>query len=91
MFEDDLQEFAKKLEIRNYGPMTIKTYVACLNEYFEYVGHFYIEYNESSLRIFLSKKQSEGKTSQEIELYLSAIKFFYHHVYGVRGFGFRLS
>lgn len=75
-----LSEVKNELRLRNYSPSTIRSYMACLKEYFEMKQHDLEQLDERYIKQFLLKKQENDYSSQTINLYLNAIKFYYHQV-----------
>jgi site-specific recombinase XerD len=79
-----MQHFLKKteteLKIRNYSLKTIKAYLGCLGEYFDFKKFDLEKIDEENIKEFLLKKQNKNYSSQTINLYLNAIKFFYREV-----------
>ena len=79
-----LQEFLIKikneLKLRNYSPKTIKSYIFCLTDYFRYIKNISKDPDISLIKKYLLKKQERGKSSQTINLYLQAIKYFYREI-----------
>lgn len=75
-----LKEMETELKIRNYSPKTIKTYLGCLLEYFDYLKGDYQSLNIHLIKQFLLEKQEKGYSGQTINLYLNSIKFFYREI-----------
>jgi len=73
--QEYLEKTRQELRLRNYSFKTIKAYLGCLQEYFELE-----KINEGKIKQFLLKKQSKNYSSQTVNLYLNAIKFFYREV-----------
>lgn len=77
--QEYLKEAENELRLRNYSGKTITSYLRCLNDFFNYT-------KEKSkpdivrIREFLLSKIDQGKSSQTVNLYLNAIKFFYRDV-----------
>jgi len=75
-----LGKVKQELFLRNYSPKTIQSYLFCLREYFGYKKDDLRELNINNIRDFLLKKQSQGYAPQTVNLFLNAIKFFYHDI-----------
>ncbi|NMC99019.1 MAG: tyrosine-type recombinase/integrase [Bacteroidales bacterium] len=69
-----------ELEIRNYSPKTIKSYLLCLKYYFLYIGDKYKTCDEYRIKLFLLQLKRKNKSPQTINLYLNAIKFYYREI-----------
>lgn len=78
-----LSKTRNELEIRNYSPKTIKSYLYSLKEYFSFKRNRLEELNIENIKRFLLRKQKSNLSPQTINLYLNAIKFFYREI--VRG------
>lgn len=83
----NLQQYLDKtegeLKFRNYSRKTVKSYLGCLKEYFNFLNSDKTVKNLKSnekVRRFLLEKQDKGKSSQTVNLYLNAIKFFYRDI-----------
>ena len=80
----NLQELLKKVEnelrIRNYSRRTIKSYLMCLSDYFKYIKNVVKNPDIGLLKKYLLEKQDKGQSSQTINLYLNAIKYFYREI-----------
>lgn len=80
----NLQELLIKikgeLRLRNYSPRTIESYLFCLNDYFKYIKIVKKDPAIGVIKKYLLEKQDQGRSSQTINLYLQAIKYFYHEV-----------
>jgi len=75
-----LDQTEQELRLRNYSPKTIKSYLACLAEYFAFHGADPEQMNEDKIKEFLLRKQAKNYAPQTVNLYLNAIKFFYQQV-----------
>ena len=69
-----------ELKLRNYSHKTIKAYIACLREYFQYKKCGIEKMDENNIRQFLLAKQGKGYAPQTINLYLNSIKYFYREI-----------
>ncbi|PIP29141.1 hypothetical protein COW86_01380 [Candidatus Kuenenbacteria bacterium CG22_combo_CG10-13_8_21_14_all_39_9] len=73
----------RELLLRNYSRKTIKSYLFCLNDYFNFLkslNNAKIFTSEEKVRKFLLQHQERGDAGQTINLYLNAIKFFYREI-----------
>jgi len=75
-----LEQTQQELKLRNYSPKTIKSYSNCLKEYFDFKKFNLEKINEENIKQFLLNKQDKNYSSQTINLYLNATKFFYREV-----------
>ncbi len=75
-----LEQTGQELRLRNYSLKTIKSYLNCLKDYFEFKKINLDEINENNIKTFLLKKQDKNYAPQTINLYLNAIKFFYREI-----------
>lgn len=75
-----LDELNKELRLRNYSPKTIKSYILCLKGYFSYKKENLESVDIQTIKTFLLEKQDKGYSSQTVNLYLNAIKYFYRDV-----------
>jgi site-specific recombinase XerD len=82
--DDLLGRIRRELKLRNYSSKTIKSYLGCLVDYFRYLKNIKREPNIELIKDYLSKKQERGQSSQTINLYLNAIKYFYREVFKSR-------
>jgi integrase/recombinase XerD len=74
-----LKSAKDEMRLRNYSPRTIKTYLDYLEEYFTHQG-WTNSASEETIKKFLINKLDQGYSSQTVNLYLNAIKFFFHEV-----------
>lgn len=80
MLEEQLRCTSEELRLRNYSPKTIKAYLACIKEYLAGGEEECMGCDMDRLRQFLLNKQAKGLSSQTVNLYLNAIKFYYREV-----------
>ncbi len=80
----NLQELLKKIEnelkLRNYSRRTIKSYLLCLADYFKYIKNVVKNPDTELIKKYLLEKQTKGQSSQTINLYLNAVKYFYREI-----------
>lgn len=72
----------RELRIRNYSQKTIKCYRYGLKKYFDYKKLNFLILDVESIKNFLYCCQQEGVSAQSRNLFLNAIKFYYHSVLG---------
>lgn len=75
-----LEKTEIELKIRNYSPKTLKAYLRCLEEYLSFKNTELEKLDNENIRKFLLEKQGRKLSSQTINLYLNAIKFFYKEI-----------
>lgn len=75
-----LENTKKELRYRNYSPRTISSYLICIKDYLNYRKNGFLFPDTDKIRNYLLHKQEKGLSSQTINLYLNAIKFFYRDV-----------
>ena len=80
--EECLKKTEDLLKVRNYSRSTAKSYLACLREYLGLKHYNYREPDTEHIKRFLIGKQEGGYSSQTVNLYLNAIKFYYFKVAG---------
>lgn len=79
--DKELFRVESELRLRRYSPATLRNYLYCLKVYFcFYNSGNYRWIDVQSIRSFLLEKESRGYSSQTINLYLNAIKFYYECV-----------
>jgi len=64
-----LEKTKQELRLRNYSPKTIKAYLGCLREYFNFKKFNLEKIDEENLKQFFLNKQSKNYSSQTINLY----------------------
>jgi integrase/recombinase XerD len=80
--EECLNKTEDLLKVRNYSQSTAKSYLACLREYLSLKHDDYLVPDTEHIKRFLINKQERNYSSQTINLYLNAIKFYYYRVAG---------
>lgn len=80
MMEECLKRTEDVLKVRNYSRSTAKSYLACLREYLGLKHYDFQNPDTEHIKRFLIDKQESGYSSQTINLYLNAIKFYYYKV-----------
>ena len=75
-----LKKVEEELVLRNYSKKTISAYFSCLKKYFTYKRSSWDSLDISSIRSFLLKLQNSNRSPQTVNLYLSAIKFYYKSI-----------
>jgi len=82
--ENEIAVTIRELEIRNYSPKTVKSYVNGLKKYFTFKRNLLNSLDTENIKDFLlhcKHKRGSAKTQNQ---YLNAIKFYYHNVVGVK-------
>jgi len=77
-----LAQIEAELRFRNYSPRTVKSYTCALKGYFLFKKTNLETLDEGNIKKFITQKLSNGVAGQTANLYLNAIKFFYHQVIG---------
>lgn len=77
---EQLDKMRRELEIRNYSPKTIKTYLYGLREYFNFKKQTFELFDEDNVKNFLLACTKTGASAQSRNLFLNAIKFYYRNV-----------
>ena len=75
-----LQKTSDELRLKYYSKRTIKSYLQCLTDYFNYKKNDWKHLDVENIRSFLLEKQSRNYAPQTINLYLNSIKFFYREI-----------
>lgn len=77
-----LQKMYEELQLKNSSPKTMKSYLACVREFFKFQENEYdiSRAHEPAVREFLLQKHQKGYAPQTVNLFLNAIKFFYREV-----------
>ncbi len=78
MMQQELTRTRNELRRRNYSPKTVKNYISCLREYFEWIRSGFDRPDENMIKRFLLMKQERGYSSQTVNVYLNAIRFYYY-------------
>lgn len=68
------------MALRNYSKKTIKAYLACLHSYFKYAKSVPKNPDIEKIRKYLLEKLENKQSSQTVNLYLMAIKYFYKEI-----------
>jgi len=76
-----LGKIEDELRLRNYSRKTIQSYLGCLLDYFKYIKVIKKEPDMALIKKYLLEKQTKGQSSQTINVYLNAIKYFYREVF----------
>ncbi len=77
--------FERELEIRNYSPRTVKSYLGYLKEFFEFCKKDKISptyFDEEVAKNFLLDKKEHNCSAKTLNVCLAAIKFFYKEIQG---------
>lgn len=70
----------RELKIRKYSPKTVKSYLASLEQYFRYKKNDIGIFNEENIKNFLYQLTQKNLAASSINLYISAIQFFYREI-----------
>lgn len=70
-----LEKTKQELRLRNYSFKTIKAYLGCLREYFDFKKFNLEKIDEEKIKRFLLNKQDKKYSPQTVNLYLNAINF----------------
>jgi site-specific recombinase XerD len=74
--QEYLEKTRQELKLKNYSFKIIKAYLGCLREYLDFKKFDLEKIDEEKIKQFLLNKQSKNYSSQTVNLYLNAIKFF---------------
>jgi site-specific recombinase XerD len=75
-----LEKIKDELRLQNYSQKTIKSYLVCLRDYFRFIKNVKKDPDVSLVKKYLLEKQEAGQSSQTMNLYLQAIKYFYREI-----------
>jgi len=75
-----LERVETELRVRNYSQKTVKSYLHCLGEFFTFFGGDIERLDQDRVKQFLLSLERGGASPQTRNVYLSAIKFYYHAV-----------
>ena len=78
--EDSLQKLVEELMLRASSRRTIDAYKSCVVNFLKHYGGDFSAFGFEKIREFLLWKYKEGCSSQTVNLYLYALKFFYTQV-----------
>ena len=78
--DNQIQRLDDELRLRRYSPKTRTSYVRCVAAYFDFAKEKANQVDVGLMRTFLLQKEEKGDSSQTINLYLNAIKFYYRDV-----------
>ena len=78
--DSQIQRLDDELRLRRYSPKTRQSYVRCVTAYFDFAKEKASRVDIGLIRTFLLQKEEKGDSSQTINLYLNAIKFYYRDV-----------
>ena len=79
--EELLGKIEQELRLRNYSRKTIKSYLLCLVDYFRYIKNVTRNPDITLIKKYLLEKQDKRQSSQTVNLYLHAIKYFYREIF----------
>ena len=78
--QEYLEQIRRELKLRNYSSKTIRAYLGCSRKYFDFKKFNLEKIDEENIKQFLLNKQDKNYSSQTINFYLNAIKFFYREL-----------
>ncbi len=78
--EELLGRIENEFRLRNYSRRTIKSYLACLDEYFRFNPELNGNPNVSRIKTYLLAKFDAGQSSNTVNVHLHAIKHFYNQL-----------
>ena len=78
--QTELQKTERELKIKNYSSKTIKSYLYGLREYFSFKDGDFTKFDQENIKDFLLYCEKKHISSHSRNLFLSAIKFYYHNV-----------
>lgn len=79
--ESEVARLSDELRLRNYSPKTVKNYCGCLRRYLWEGG----DMSKAAIMDFLLYLVALGKSSETVNLYMSAILFYRKNVLGLFG------
>ena len=83
MKEIALMQVERELQIRNYSPRTVKSYIICLKEFFNFLGKDKKDerrYDEEDVKNFLWYKKEQNCSPKTLNVYMCSIKFYYKEI-----------
>jgi len=75
-----MERIVNEMRLRNFSRKTIKAYSGCLGDYFSYIKTVKKEPDVGLVKRYLLEKVDGNLSSQTINLYLQAIKYFYREI-----------
>jgi site-specific recombinase XerD len=78
--QKQLKLVVRELRLRNYSPRTVKSYLYGLRNYFKFKKSDFRRLDQQNIRNFLLHAKKKNLSAQTRNLYLNAIKFYYHQV-----------
>ncbi len=84
MYTSDLEKLKIELALRGCSQKTLRAYSACLKAYFDHRKDRWNQFDEEAIKRFLFAMHERGFSSSTVNLYLNAIKFYFHHVRGIQ-------
>jgi site-specific recombinase XerD len=78
--QKQLKQVVGELRLRNYSPKTVKSYLYGLRKYFKFKKSDFRSLDQQNIKNFLLHAKKKNLSAQTRNLYLSAIKFYYHQV-----------
>jgi len=78
--EELLLKIEKELNLRNYSRKTVKSYLSCLSDYFQYAKNVKKDPDVALVKKYLLERKEKGWAPQTVNLHLNAIKYFYREI-----------
>jgi len=75
-----LDEVERELSIRKYSPKTTKTYLSCLQKYFDYKKVEFENFDGNNIKNFLYILVQKHVSASLVNQYINAIHFFYREI-----------
>ncbi|MFZ5365305.1 MAG: site-specific tyrosine recombinase/integron integrase [Patescibacteria group bacterium] len=75
-----LDAVKNELRLRNYSQKTIKSYILCLKDFFNFLKQDFERVDVDKIKQYLLNKQEKGYSPQTINLHLNSIKYFYRDI-----------
>jgi site-specific recombinase XerD len=69
-----------ELKYRSYSPKTLKSYLACLKNFFNFLQTEFSKFDEFKIKQYLVGLKEKGAAGQTVNVHLNAIKFFYENI-----------
>ena len=77
---DFLNRMEIELKYRSYSPKTLKSYLACLKNFFNFLQTEFSKFDEFKIKQYLVGLKEKGAAGQTVNVHLNAIKFFYENI-----------
>ena len=80
----ELEKYLVELKYRNYSPRTVKSYERCIRQFFGTCDDTEQAQNVDFIKRYLLQKSENGASTQTVNQYLNAIKFYLTEVAQIR-------